>query len=218
MSLLKWKLITLNEEFFLNIGGLSSSGSPLGDYENEQWESFDAFEMYKSCLRGPHYFVLGELSKVRSLTVENRLLHYLIAYILIQRNTNHTQPTVNDLKLMFAIREDILVNWPAEISKVMFGIVSLSSQLLTYGIFISRVIDHLKVDTSDVEFKLTNTREHLVGEHLIQKMNIYWYIGQWMYQEDCRTMVDVDLSHEEHNADLPKQNPDPRQAEASQVP
>ncbi|KAF1878011.1 hypothetical protein Lal_00041760 [Lupinus albus] len=76
------------------------------------------------------------------------------------RNTNHAQPTIHDLKLLFAIREGILVNWPVEI---------------------------LKIDTSDVDFQLTNTRDHSVGEYLIHKMGIYWLSGEWMYQEDYRT-------------------------------
>ncbi|KAF1895047.1 hypothetical protein Lal_00022544 [Lupinus albus] len=121
--------------------------------------------MYKSCLRGPQYFVSGELTKVGSLSGENRLMHYLIAYILVQRNTNHAQPTINNLKLTFAIRKGILVNWPAEILKVMFGIASSSSRLLAYEIFITRIIDHLDIDTSKMNFALTNTHDHLVGEN-----------------------------------------------------
>ncbi|KAF1889011.1 hypothetical protein Lal_00042980 [Lupinus albus] len=71
---------------------------------------------------------------------ESRLLNYLIAYILVQRNIKHVQPTINDLKLMFAIREGIFVNWLAEILKVMYGIASSSTRLVAYGIFISRII------------------------------------------------------------------------------
>ncbi|KAF1883367.1 hypothetical protein Lal_00042257 [Lupinus albus] len=146
--------------YSLNLQGckhfLGVIGSPLGDCENEQWESFDVVEMYKSCLCGLYYFALGELTKAGSLTVENRLMHYLIAYILVQRNTNHAQATVNDLKLMFAIHEGIL----------------------------------------------SNTREHLVDEHLIHKMKIFWYTSQWMYQEDYRTTIDIDLSDEENHVDL----------------
>ncbi|KAF1879774.1 hypothetical protein Lal_00039718 [Lupinus albus] len=155
----------------------SSYGSPLGDCENEQWESFNVVEMHKSCMHGPHYFVLGELTKVGSLTVENRLLHYLIAHILVQRNTKHAQSIVNNM-----------------------------------------VIDHLEIDTFEVDFTLINTHEHLVGEHLIHKMSIYWYNGQWMYQEDYRTTVDIELSNEEHNADLHENNPGPPQPKASQAP
>ncbi|KAF1895062.1 hypothetical protein Lal_00022559 [Lupinus albus] len=106
-----------------NVRGLTSSRSRVGNCENESWESLDVVEMYKSCLHGPQYFVSGELTKAGSLNVENRLMHYLIAYILVQRNTNHTQPTINDLKLMFAIREGILVNWHAEILKYCIFII-----------------------------------------------------------------------------------------------
>ncbi|KAF1888970.1 hypothetical protein Lal_00039569 [Lupinus albus] len=169
-------LITLDEELFLSVGGLTSSRSPLGDCGNESWESFDVVEMYKSCLCGPHYF----------------------------RNTNYDQPTINNLKLMFAIREEILVNWHAEILKVMFGIISSPSRLHAYGIFILRIIDHVEIDTYEVNFILTNTHEHLVGENLIHKMSIYLYDGQWMYQKDYKTTVDLDLSNEEENANLPE--------------
>ncbi|KAF1879983.1 hypothetical protein Lal_00022110 [Lupinus albus] len=54
----------------------------------------------------------------------------------------------------------------------MAGITKSSSRLLVYGIFISRVIDHLDIDTSDVEKMV----------------------------EDHRTTVDLDLSDEDdHN-------------------
>ncbi|KAF1888205.1 hypothetical protein Lal_00030087 [Lupinus albus] len=173
---------SLIREFYSNfqyrdglLGGLSSFGSQLSDCE---WESIAVVEMYKSCLLGPHYFLSGELTKVGPMTFQSRLMHYVIAYILFQQNTNPTQPTINDLKLVFAIWEGILFNWPSEILKVMFGIASSSSRLFAYEIFISRIIDHMEIDTFDVEFQLTNTCDHLVGEHLIHKMGINWITGQ----------------------------------------
>ncbi|KAF1877169.1 hypothetical protein Lal_00015831 [Lupinus albus] len=159
---LRGKLIVLDEEIFLVVGGLASSVAPLGDYNNDKWSDFDSTEMYKSCLRGPHY---------------------LIVYILVQCNTNQAQPTVNDLKLMFPIREGILVNWPSDILKVIDGIAKSSSRLLAYGIFISRVIDHLDIDTSYVEKLAVNSREHLVSDNLIHKMSIYKHGSEWMYQK-----------------------------------
>ncbi|KAF1898676.1 hypothetical protein Lal_00013879 [Lupinus albus] len=66
-------------------------------------ENFDPTEVYKSFLRGPHLYIQGQLTNVGSLSVENRLLHYIIAYILVQRNTNHAQPTVNDLRFIIFI-------------------------------------------------------------------------------------------------------------------
>ncbi|KAF1858967.1 hypothetical protein Lal_00000789 [Lupinus albus] len=88
----------------------------------------------------------------------------------------------------------------------MAGIAMSSSRLLAYGIFISCVIDHLDIDKSDVEKLVMIPRKHLVGEFLIHKMSIYKHNNEWMYQEDHRTTVDLDLSDEDH------------QAEASDIP
>ncbi|KAF1872523.1 hypothetical protein Lal_00016825 [Lupinus albus] len=90
-----------------HVGGLASDGSPLGVCNNELWSSYDSMEMYKSYLRGLHYYVQGELTKAGSMTVENMLQHYLIAYIFVQRNKNHDQPIGNDLKLMYVVKEKI---------------------------------------------------------------------------------------------------------------
>ncbi|KAF1859145.1 hypothetical protein Lal_00000976 [Lupinus albus] len=90
----------MDGKLFLEVGGLDSDGSPLGDCNNELWISYYSTEMYKSCLREQHYFVQGELTKVESMTVENRLLRYINAYILVHQNTNHAQPNDNDLKLI----------------------------------------------------------------------------------------------------------------------
>ncbi|KAF1860010.1 hypothetical protein Lal_00027860 [Lupinus albus] len=124
---------------------------------------------------------------------------------LAQRNTNQAQPTTHDLKLMFAILEGILVNCPAEILKVMSVISSSSSRLLSYGIFMSRIIDYMEIETSDVDYQLTNTHDHLVGESLIHKMDIYWLYGEWMYQEDYKTTIDLELSDEETPTGQPEQ-------------
>ncbi|KAF1883531.1 hypothetical protein Lal_00003797 [Lupinus albus] len=106
--------------------------------------------------------------------------------------------------------EVILVNWPIEILKVLFGIATSSSRLLAYRIFISRIIDHVEIDTSDVDFQLTNTCDHLLGEHLIHKMGIYWLSGEWI------TTIDLDLFEDENRTAEPEQPAS--EAGASQAP
>ncbi|KAF1862508.1 hypothetical protein Lal_00014477 [Lupinus albus] len=80
-SMISGNLFELNDEIFMNVGGLSSSGYSIGDCS---WvkENFDPTKVYKSFLRGPHLYIQGQLTKAGSLSVENRLLHYIIAYIL----------------------------------------------------------------------------------------------------------------------------------------
>ncbi|KAF1888397.1 hypothetical protein Lal_00039319 [Lupinus albus] len=89
VSLVEKKLFTLDEDLFMQVRGLTSDGFPLGDYNDELWNSYDTEEMYKSCMGGPYYYVEGDSTKVGSFSVENRLIHYVIAYILVQRSTNH---------------------------------------------------------------------------------------------------------------------------------
>ncbi|KAF1898755.1 hypothetical protein Lal_00000657 [Lupinus albus] len=186
----KGKLITFNKELFLEVGGLANDGSPLGDCNNELWNSYYSTEMYKSCLRGPHYYC-----KARSLIVENKLLHYLIAYVLVQRNTSHAQPPV---------KEGIMVNWFVEIMKVMSGIASSLSRLMAYGIFISHVIEHVGIDTTNEDLIVVKYPSgHLTDDSLIHKMSICKYGGVWMCEEEYQTINEI--LDEDEDVNLAKQ-------------
>ncbi|KAF1879775.1 hypothetical protein Lal_00039719 [Lupinus albus] len=183
-SMISGNLFELNDDIFMNVGGLSSSGYSIGDCS---WvkENFDPTEVYKSFLRGPHLYIQGQLTKAGSLSVENRLLHYIIAYILLQRNTNHAQPTVNDLRFMYAIKNN--------------------SKLLPYSIFISRIVDYLHIDVSDTIIVEYTDKDHLVGESLIHKMGIYKYGTTWQYQEDYTTNG-LDLSDDDNQGGMGDQH------------
>ncbi|KAF1888358.1 hypothetical protein Lal_00036230, partial [Lupinus albus] len=190
-SMISDHLFELNDDIFMNVGGLSSSGYSIGDCS---WvkENFDPTEIYKSFLRGPHLYI-----QVGSLSVENRLLHYIIAYILVQRNTNHTQPTVNDLRFMYAVKNNVMINWPEEILKIMNSVSLSQSKLLPYSIFISHIVDYLHIDVSDTIIVEYTDKDHLVGESLIHKMGIYKYVTTWQYQEDYTT-IGLDLSDDDN--------------------
>ncbi|KAF1854538.1 hypothetical protein Lal_00027213 [Lupinus albus] len=138
-SMISGNLFELNDEIFMNVGGLSSSGYSIGDCS---W---------------------GQLTKAGSLSVENRLLHYIIAYILVQRNTNHAQPTVNDLRFMYAVKNNVMINWPEEILKIMNSVSLSQSKLLPYSIFISRIVDYLRIDVSDTIIVEYTDKDHLDG-------------------------------------------------------
>ncbi|KAF1883451.1 hypothetical protein Lal_00043397 [Lupinus albus] len=179
-SMISSNLFQLNDDMFMNVGGLSSSGYGIGDCS---WvkENFDPTEVYKLFLRGPHLYIQGQLTKAGSLSVENRLLHYIIAYILVQRNTNHAHPTVNDLRFMYA------------------------SKLLPYSIFISRIVDYLHIDVSDTIIVEYTDKNHLVCESLIHKMGIYKYGTIWQYQEDYTT-IGLDLSDDDNQGGMGDQH------------
>ncbi|KAF1889790.1 hypothetical protein Lal_00025119 [Lupinus albus] len=84
--------------------------------------------------------------------------------------------------------------------KIMSSITSSSTRLLTFGIFISRVIEYVRIDTCNEEVIVVNPIEHLIDVSLIHNMSIYKYGGVWMYQEDYQTIVEI--SDEDENANL----------------
>ncbi|KAF1888254.1 hypothetical protein Lal_00037363 [Lupinus albus] len=178
-SMISGNLFELNDDMFMNVK-----------------ENFDPTEVYKSFLRGPHLYIQGQLTKAGSLSVKNRLLHYIIAYILVQRNTNHAQPTVNDLRFMYAVK-----NNPEEILKIMNSVSLSQSKLLPYSIFISRIVDYLHIDVSDTIIVEYTDKDHLVGESLIHKMGIYKYGTIWQYQEDYTT-IGLDLSDDDNQGGM----------------
>ncbi|KAF1884429.1 hypothetical protein Lal_00028307 [Lupinus albus] len=196
-SMISGNLFELNDDIFMNVGGLSSSGYSIGDCS---WvkENFDPTEVYKSFLRGPHLYIQGQLTKAGSLSVENRLLHYIIAYILVQRNKNYAQPTVNDLRFMYAVKNNVMINWPEEILKIMNSVSLSQSKLLPYSIFISRIVDYLHIDVSDTIIVEYTDKDHLVGESLIHKMGIYNY-------EDYTT-IGLDLSDDDNQGGMGDQH------------
>ncbi|KAF1896085.1 hypothetical protein Lal_00042347 [Lupinus albus] len=191
-SMISGHLFELNDDIFMNVGGLSSSSYSIGDCSCVK-ENFDPTEVYI----GPHLYIQGQLTKAGSLSVENRLLHYNIAYILVQRNTNHAQPTVNDLRFMYAVKNNVMINWPEEILKIMNSVSLSQSKLLPYCIFISRIVDYLHIDVSDTIIVEYTNKDHLVGESLIHKMGIYKYGTTWQYQEDYST-IGLDLSDDDN--------------------
>ncbi|KAF1855386.1 hypothetical protein Lal_00042451 [Lupinus albus] len=123
-------------------------------------------------------FMNGQLTKAGSLSVENRLLHYIIAYILVQRNTNHAQPIVNDLRFMYAVKNNVMINWPEEILKIMNSVSLSQSKLLPYSIFISRIVDYLRIDLEAMEQRLNNRMDlHFQG------LKDSYFAGMEQYEE-----------------------------------
>ncbi|KAF1876704.1 hypothetical protein Lal_00031516 [Lupinus albus] len=179
-SMISGNLFELNDEIFMNVGGLSSSGYSIGDCS---WvkENFDPTEVYKSFLRGPHLYIQGQLTKAGSLSVENRLLHYIIAYILVQRNTNHAQPTVNDLRFMYAVKNNVMINWPEEILKIMNSVSLSQSKLLPYSIFMSRIVDYLRIDFPILS--LLNILTRIIW--LVKASYIRWVYTRWHRSSAC---------------------------------
>ncbi|KAF1876667.1 hypothetical protein Lal_00031575 [Lupinus albus] len=98
---------------------------------------------------------------------------------------------------MYAVKNNVMINWPEEILKIMNSVSLSQSKLLPYSIFISRIVDYLHIDVSDTIIVEYTDKDHLVGESLIHKMGIYKYGTTWQYQKDYTT-IGLDLSDDDN--------------------
>ncbi|KAF1868124.1 hypothetical protein Lal_00018640 [Lupinus albus] len=113
-----------------------------------------------------------------------RLLHTLLVYCLAPRDLHHDDPTEVDLYLMFAMRENVRIDWPHLMLLNMLGF-STSSSAFGYPILISRIIEHALVDISDTGYLITDPQENFIlGQYIHFHMDIYRIDGIWSYFED----------------------------------
>ncbi|KAF1870716.1 hypothetical protein Lal_00026408 [Lupinus albus] len=156
MSMVMGTLITLSEELLLEVGGFKCLEYPYGRLENALMSAFEPVKVNNSLLRNT----------------------------LVPRDTNHDELTTANLRLMFAIKERLKINWSLQILLTMSSIASSSSGSLVYPIFLSRLLDHLEIDTFGVKITRTNHIDHLQIGHHIHRLGICHFCGLWEYCED----------------------------------
>ncbi|KAJ1377137.1 hypothetical protein SESBI_49198 [Sesbania bispinosa] len=104
-------------------------------------------------LAGLEFEGLQQPNKVNagSLNVEDRLLHYTLARILIPRGSNYAQLTEEDIFVLWAIEERILINWPQYICQHMQKMKARKMTDLPYAMLITKMFSHYGVDTGKEE-------------------------------------------------------------------
>jgi len=90
------------------VTGLKSSGMRINRGNLGIVEEFNKIQFYKGCLENPH-------SKVRNFSVgglklDERLVAFIISWILKPRGSNHSTPSEEDLLLIYCIMNKVKIN------------------------------------------------------------------------------------------------------------
>ncbi|KAF1892827.1 hypothetical protein Lal_00035471 [Lupinus albus] len=146
------------------------------------WDDYDRNKFYLSIFRISKEEIerqkqqsLGETVKKMDilsagyLTLEDRLVHYFLTYVIFPKVSNHSQISDIKLQLMYAIKYNIKINWTMMIMQQMWHVRS-SQNLLPYAIFITKILEHFGV-SSDGETKVAlNLHESKVDVEVVHKM------------------------------------------------
>jgi len=87
------------------------------------------------------------VKNVGSLIVDDRLLHYSYDHILRPRQTNFAQLLQEDIFMLWAIKNNILINLPHYIMQHMLKCKDNNMSLL-YAMLISRIFNVFSIDLS----------------------------------------------------------------------
>ncbi|MED6139036.1 hypothetical protein PIB30_080057 [Stylosanthes scabra] len=101
---------------------------------------------------------------------EMRVLHYLINYVLMPRSTGHSHVKIDDLVIMWAMVNDIKINWPYFIAQHMLRFTkSDHTKGLGYAYLWTRIFNYLEIDVSS-ESGRRISQNNIIDERTIHHM------------------------------------------------
>ncbi|XP_022642528.1 uncharacterized protein LOC106774437 isoform X2 [Vigna radiata var. radiata] len=136
---------------------------------------------------------------VGAMNVNDRLLHYVLVHILSPRATNFAKIMHEDTFMLWAMKNNILINWPHHIMQHMIKCKD-NKMPLPYGILITQIMGYYGVDlTIDSSTVLGWT--HYFGTRSLKKLNIVNVNGVWHHgganEDEEHQPEEEDIEHEE---------------------
>ncbi|KAF1894532.1 hypothetical protein Lal_00039618 [Lupinus albus] len=147
-----------------------------------EWDDYDHKKFYLSICRISKEEIemrkqqsLGETVKNRDilsagyLTLEDRLVHYFLTYVILPKCSNHSQISDIELQLMYVIKFNIKINWTKMIMQQMWHVHG-SQSLFPYAIFIIEIVENFGVPLEGETKVALNLRESKVDIEVVHKM------------------------------------------------
>ncbi|KAF1896058.1 hypothetical protein Lal_00042351 [Lupinus albus] len=129
-----------------------------------EWDDYDRKKFYLSICR-----ISKDILSAGYLTLEDRLIHYFLSYVILPKFSNHSQISDIEIQLMYAIMFNIKINWTKMIMNQMWHVRDSQSPL-PYAIFITKILEHFGVPLEGETKVALNLRESKVDIEVVHKM------------------------------------------------
>ena len=139
--------IVITNDVWAAITGLKFSGVRINKGNLGVIEEFNKMQFYYNCLKNP-------LSKVRNFSVgglklDERLIAFIVSWIITPRRSNHSTLSEEDLLLIYCIMNKVKLNWIHIIKDHMQKAIRLSEFHYPYAILISKFLHYFEVDIEE---------------------------------------------------------------------
>ncbi|KAJ1438247.1 hypothetical protein SESBI_03146 [Sesbania bispinosa] len=166
---------------WLTIAGLKYEGEKFDTTKIHSWENYNCTEAVQGMIR-PGLQIPKKLN-AGSLTVKDQLLRYTYASILIPRGSNYAQMSEEDIFVLWAIKERILLNWPFYIFQHIKKVKDKYMMSLPYVMLVTKILYHYGVD-SNLEGEVSVCWSNKFDRRTLNKMKIIQFNGVWQYAHE----------------------------------
>ncbi|KAG2408147.1 uncharacterized protein HKW66_Vig0029690 [Vigna angularis] len=195
--------IILDNDIWTNVAHLPILENTM--HVPNDFGDFNKILAYRSFMRNPQqslpnrrYLLVG------NLRMEERVLHYLIVWLLCPRGSNLAQCFEIDLIIMSAITQNIKINWVDLISDTIVRAKRYDRGHLPYPLLISLICVYKGVDVTG-EKHLSVLRSHEIEESALHQMGFIRQGNMFVRAED--DIAPEDDASAEEDEDIPMPHP-----------
>ncbi|KAG2399312.1 uncharacterized protein HKW66_Vig0082060 [Vigna angularis] len=195
--------IILDNDIWTNVAHLPILENTM--HVPNDFGDFNKILAYRSFMRNPQqplpnrrYLLVG------NLRMEERVLHYLIVWLLCPRGSNLAQCFEIDLMIMSAITQNIKINWVDLISDTIVRAKRYDRSHLPYPLLISLICVYKGVDVTG-EKHLSVLRSHEIEESALHQMGFIRQGNMFVRAED--DIAPEDDASAEEDQDIPMPHP-----------
>ena len=171
--------IVITNDVWVVITGLKFSGVRINKGNLWVVEEFNKMQFYKNCLKNP-------LSKVRNyfvggLKLDERLIAFIVSWIITPRGSNHFTISEEDLLLIYCFMNKVKLNWIHIIKDHTQKAIRLSDFHYPYAILISKFLHYFEVDIEEELAEIVKPSSE-INSGSLSKMG-FTKIGKWVSKE-----------------------------------
>ena len=169
--------MVITNEVWSAVTGLKSSGLRINRGNLGIVEDFNKIQFYKSCLKNPHYKVRN--FSVGGLKLDERLVAFIVSWILTPRGSNHSTLSEEDLPMIYCIMNKVKINWIHTIKEHMRKAMRFCDFHYPYAILISKFLHYFEVD---IEGELAEVIKpsNEINSGSLSKMRFTKIGGRWV--------------------------------------
>jgi len=172
--------MVITSDLWAVMTGLKSSRLRINRGNLGVVEEFNKIQFYKGCLKNSHSKVKN--FSVGGLKLDERLIAFIVSWILIPRGSNHPTLSKEDLLLIYCIMNKVKINWIHTIKEHMQKSMRLCDLHYPYAILISKFIHYFEVNIEGELAKVIKPSSE-INSGSLSKMRFTKIGGKWVSKD-----------------------------------